>query len=307
MKNKEFMDIQVNGYGGVDFNQDEVDADGVHRACELLESHGVRAILLTLITERMDLMLARLRKLVAIRAADARVARMVAGFHLEGPFIHPEDGYRGAHPRDAVRPADLDAMKQLLDAGAGLTRLVTLAPEFDQGLKVTGHLVRQHVAVAAGHCDPTLDQLKAAADAGLSLFTHLGNGCPKQIDRHDNIIQRVLSVSDRIRPCFIADGAHVPFFALGNYLRAAGLDRCIVVSDAVSPAGLGPGRYRIGRWELDVGEDMVVRAPGDKHLVGSAGTMPRAFDNLVKHVGLNEAEALRLTRDNPAQAVGIAL
>jgi N-acetylglucosamine-6-phosphate deacetylase len=167
-------------------------------------------------------------------------------------------------------------------------------------------LCDQGVVVAAGHCDPSFDQLRAAADAGLSLFTHLGNGCPKQVDRHDNIIQRVLSLSDRIRPCFIADGAHVPFFALRNYLRTAGLERCIVVTDAVSPAGLGPGRYRIGRWELDVGPDMVVRAPGDKHLVGSAGTMPRTLENLVQHVGLTEAQALRLTRDNPAAVLGLS-
>lgn len=302
---KGFIDLQVNGYGGVDFNQDELNPADIHRACELLERHGVRAILLTLITEQVDRMIHRLRRHVAIRAEDDLVRRVVAGFHLEGPFIHPEDGYRGAHPRDAVRPADVDAMQRLLDAGEGLTRLVTLAPEFDAGLRVTRRLCDQGIVVAAGHCNPGIDQLTAAADAGLSLFTHLGNGCPRHIDRHDNIIQRVLSLCDRIRPCFIADGAHVPFFALGNYLRAAGLDRCIVVTDAVSPAGLGPGRYRIGRWELDVGEDMVVRAPDDNHLVGSAGTMPRTLHNLVKHVGLSEAQALQLTRDNPAAVLGL--
>lgn len=302
-----FVDIQVNGYGGVDFNRDIIEAADVHRACALLESHGVQSILLTFITEQLDRMVDRLRQLVAIRAADPLVARMVAGFHLEGPFIHPEDGFRGAHPRDAVRPAELDAMKRLLDAGDGLVRLVTLAPEFDEGMRVTAHLAGRDIAVAAGHCDPSLDQLHAAVDAGLSLFTHLGNGCPKQITRHDNIIERVLSMSDRIRPCFIADGAHVPFFALGNYLRVAGLDRCVVVTDAVAPAGLGPGRYKIGRWELDVGDDMVVRAPGDAHLVGSAGTMPRTMKNLIQHVGLTEAQALRLTRDNPAAAVGLKI
>ena len=109
------------------------------------------------------------------------------------------------------------------------------------------------VVVSAGHCDPSLDQLRAAIDAGLSMFTHLGNGCPMQLHRHDNVIQRAL-LACRRPPLpwvsFIADGAHVPFFALRNYLKVVGFDRAIVVTDAIAPAGLGPGRYTLGRWDL---------------------------------------------------------
>jgi N-acetylglucosamine-6-phosphate deacetylase len=126
-------------------------------------------------------------------------------------------------------------MDRLLDAAGGLTRLVTLAPERDAGLKVTRRLAGQNIVVVAGHCDSTLEELRTAIDAGLTLFTHLGNGCPMQRHRHDNIIQRALSLHDRLLLCLIADGAHVPFPALGNYMRAAGLDRCVVVTDAIAP------------------------------------------------------------------------
>jgi N-acetylglucosamine-6-phosphate deacetylase len=167
-------------------------------------------------------------------------------------------------------------------------------------------LASQGVRVSAGHTDASLDQLLGAIDAGLTLFTHLGNGCPMQMHRHDNIVQRALSLSDRLRVMFIADGVHVPYVALRNYLRLCGMERTIVVSDAIAPAGLGPGRYTLGRWDLLIGADMVARAPDGSHFVGSAITMKQAYANLVGPVGLSEADAARLTRDNPMRAIGLA-
>lgn len=296
-----FFDLQVNGYGGVDFNQDDLSADDLHAACAALQADGVAGVFATIITEDLKKMCARLRRLVELRERDALARAVIAGLHIEGPFISPVDGYRGAHPKDAVRPAEVAAMERLLDAGGGLTRLVTLAPELDAGLAVTRMLAGRGIAVSAGHCDPSLDQLRAALDAGLRLFTHLGNGCPMQLPRHDNIIQRVLSLADRLWVMFIADGVHVPYFALRNYLQIAGLERCIVVTDAIAPAGKGPGRYSMGRWDLVIGDDLVARAADGSHLVGSAMNMPRAFDNLVRHVKLSEADARRLTVINPGR------
>jgi N-acetylglucosamine-6-phosphate deacetylase len=196
-------------------------------------------------------------------------------------------------------------MKRLLDAGAGHIRIVTLAPERDDGLRMTRWLAGQGVLVAAGHCNPGLDRLKAAVDSGVSLFTHVGNGCPLQLDRHDNIIQRALSLSDRLRCCFIADGVHIPFFALRNYIRAAGVDRCVVVTDAIAAAGLGPGRYSLSRWEVEIGDDLAAWAPDRSHLIGSACPMKRAAKNLIEHCGLSELEAARLTTDNPRSIIGL--
>lgn len=300
-----FFDLQINGYGGVDFNRDDLSADDLHAACAKLRADGVKSILATFITERLELMELRLHNLARLRAADKLARDVIAGVHIEGPFINETPGFRGAHPADAIIPANLDAMKRLLDAADGLTRLVTRAPERDAAQKVTRFLSESGVRVAAGHCDASLDELKAACDAGLSLFTHLGNGCPMELTRHDNIVQRVLSLGDRLWKCFIADGAHIPFFALKNYRTIAGLDTSIVVADAIAPAGLGPGTYTGSRWTLDIGEDMVARAPDGSHLVGAAITMQQSAENLQEKLGFSPAEIERLTNENPRRALGI--
>lgn len=302
-----FVDLQVNGYAGVDFNSDGLTADGLHRACAGLAADGVEACLATVITDDLPEMCRRLSLLASLRGADPLAKRVIAGVHIEGPFLNEQDGFRGAHPRDAIRPAGVDDMGRLLDAAAGLTRLVTLAPERDAHGAVTRFLVSQGIVVSAGHTDATFDELCAAADAGLSMCTHVGNGCPMQLPRHDNIVQRMLSLADRLWLCFIADGVHVPFVALGNYLRLAGIDRSIVVTDAIAAASLGPGRYTLGRWDLLIGDDMVARAPDRSHLVGSAITMPASAARLRDELRLSPGDIQRLTRDNPLQAVRLGV
>lgn len=303
MPTQGYFDLQVNGYGGVDFNADGLTPDALHRACEKLHADGVAGILATIITADVDAMVARLKALATLREQDSLAKRIIAGIHIEGPFINETNGYRGAHPAHSVIPADVHVMNRLLEAAGGLTRIVTLAPERDPDSAVTRLMARQNIVVSAGHTDASLDQLESAIDAGLSMFTHVGNGCPMQMHRHDNIIQRALSLSDQLWLTFIADGVHVPWPALRNYLRAAGLHRCIVVTDAIAAAGLGPGRYTLGHWDLLIGQDMVARAPDGSHLVGSAGTMPRSESNLIEHLRLNDAEVRLLLDGNPRKAL----
>jgi N-acetylglucosamine-6-phosphate deacetylase len=303
MVNSGYFDLQVNGYGGVDFNQDDLTAEQLRIACEALRADGVAGILTTFITEDLEKMGRRVRRLVELREKDELARRIIVGIHLEGPFISPVDGYRGAHPKDAVRRWNVEEMNRLLEAGNGLVRIVTLAPEIENGLELVRMLAGRGIVVSGGHCNPTLDQLKAAIDVGLSMFTHVGNGCPMMMHRHDNIIQRVLSLADRLWLTFIADGVHVPFVALGNYLRLAGLERCIIVTDAIAPAGRGPGRYTLGRWDLLIGEDLVARSPDGSHFVGSALTMPVAARNLERHLGLKREEIERLTVTNPRRVL----
>jgi N-acetylglucosamine-6-phosphate deacetylase len=300
-----FVDLQVNGYGGVDFNADDLTPARLHDACARLRADGVAHCLIAVITDGVDTMAARLARLTALRADDPLASGVVAGFHVEGPFISARDGYRGAHPADAIIPADVSVMDRLLAAGEGLVRIVTLAPECDPGSRVTRMLAGRGVVVSAGHTDASLDQLRAGLDAGLTMFTHVGNGCPMHLHRHDNIIQRVLSLADRLLLSFIADGAHVPVTALGNYLRLAGTARSIVVTDAIAAAGLGPGRYRLGREEVVVGDDMVPRAPGGSHFVGSGATMRACADRLRQEVGLTEAQVRTVTSENPRRILGL--
>ena len=300
-----FFDLQVNGHAGVDFNADDLTTPQVAAACEQLERHGVEGILATVITDRIDAMCRRIARLVAARNADATVRCVIQGIHVEGPFLNEQPGFVGAHPRHAVLPATVDAAERLVAAGEGLVRLVTLAPERDERLAVTKWLVERGIRVAAGHCDPSLEELRAAIDAGLTLFTHLGNGCPLSLPRHDNVIQRVLSVSDRLWVTFIGDGVHVPFFALANYVRSVGVERAIVVSDAIAAAGLGPGEYMLAGQQVVVDEQLATWSADRSHLMGSATPLWRASDNLVTQLGLNAADARRLTWHNPRAALGL--
>lgn len=299
-----FFDLQVNGYAGVDFNADSLSASAVEAVCSRLSSQGVAGILATIISDALPVMETRLRNLAHLLQEHPSLQRMIRGFHVEGPFISPHDGYRGAHPADAIIPADPSAMQRLLDAGDGFIRLVTLAPECDPGLGVTRALAEKGIVVSAGHTNASLDQLRASIDAGLTMFTHLGNGCPAVMPRHDNIVQRALSLSENLWLCLIADGAHIPFFVLGNYLKLAGLDKAIVVTDAIVAADLGPGRYRFGRWDLEIGDDLISRSPDDSHLVGSTVTMQKSFQNLMDHLGISADDAKRLTELNPQIALG---
>ncbi len=300
-----YVDLQLNGYRGIDFNGDHLTADDLHRACELLRADRVAGALATVITDSLDRMAARLATLAAIRQSDPLVRDVIWGIHIEGPFINESPGYVGAHPPEHVRPASVDSMKRLIDAAGGLTRLVTLAPERDPGMQVTRFLAEQGIIVSAGHCEASLDQLRAAIDAGLSMFTHLGNGCPMQLHRHDNIIQRVLSLADRLWVCFIADGVHVAYPALGNYLRCVGVERAIVVTDGTAAAGLGPGRYTVGSQEILIGEELVAWAPDRSHLIGATATMPQVAAKLERDLGLSREAVLQLTADNPRRALGV--
>jgi len=302
-----YVDIQLNGYYGVDFNRNNLTAEQFHFACEKLRAHGVQAFLPTITTDSQTDVCTRLANLARFVAADSLAREMVPGFHAEGPFINETAGFRGAHPVQHARPATLNEAKQQVEASGGMLRLVTLAPERDAGFATTRWLASQGIKVAAGHCDPSLDQLKGAVDAGLTLYTHLGNGVPMQVHRHDNVIQRALSLRDRLTPCFIADGVHIPLFALGNYIALVGTDRAVVVTDGVEMAGLGPGRFKTMQGDdVLVGEELAVWSPDRSHLCGSASTMPLLEQNLRK-MGFNDLQIRQLLRENPARAIGLKL
>ncbi len=298
------IDLQVNGYAGVDFNADELTLEQAVHACEALRLDGVEGILATVITADHDAMCRRLANVVKCREQSPAVAEMIVGLHIEGPFLSPVPGYIGAHPTEHACPAHLELTRKLLEAGGGLTKLFTLAPEQDMTGEVTAFLSDQNILVAAGHCNPSLDQLKSSIDSGLKLFTHLGNGCPMQLHRHDNIIQRALSLSDQLILCFIADGAHIPLFALKNYLRCAGIERSIVVSDTISAAGLGPGTYRLADQTVVIEEDLVPWAEDRSHFVGSACPLKRMVDNL-KSLELSPQDIDSLVNDNPRKLLGL--
>jgi len=299
------FDVQINGYAGVDFCSSSLTAEELHIACEALQRDGVDGVLATVITDTVSSLTAKLSNMVQLREADPLVERMVAGFHIEGPFLNPEVGYIGAHPPEAVVAANVEDTKRLLEAAGGLARIFTLAPEQDEDQTTTRLLAEQGVTVSAGHCNPTLDQLKAGIDAGLSMVTHFGNGCPVTLPRHNNVLQRFLACRESLWFSFIPDGAHVDFFALKNYLDLIGLDRCVMVTDAINAATLGPGLHEISGMTVEVDAEGVARKPGSPNLAGSTITMPGIRDNLAKHLNLNDSEIRLLVDVNPREAIGM--
>jgi N-acetylglucosamine-6-phosphate deacetylase len=299
------FDIQVNGYAGADFCSRSLTLEQCRRACEALAADGFDGILATVITDSIEGICEKLARLVSFRDRDPTIARMIAGFHVEGPFLSRKPGCPGAHDPAKIIPATVDDAKRILDAGAGLVRLLTLAPECDAGLATTAHLARAGVTVSAGHCDPSLDELVAAIDAGLTMVTHLGNGCALDLPRHDNFIQRALFLHERLWICYIPDGVHVPFFALANYLAISGIERSIMVTDAIVVAKLPPGRYPYGEGEVEVDAEGVARRPGLKNLAGSTISMRRVRENLARHLDLDDVAIERLVAANPRRAVGL--
>ncbi len=299
------FDLQVNGYAGADFCSRNLTVDQCRHACLELAADGVGGILATVITDTVEALGEKLSRLVAFRESDPVIRDMIAGFHIEGPFLNAAPGYIGAHPPECVRPANVEDARRLLDAAGGLTRIVTLAPENDPGLATTAFLASEGITVSAGHCDPSIDQLRAAIDAGLSMVTHLGNGCPVDLPRHDNFIQRALSLSDDLWICYIPDGAHVPFFALKNYLAVSGIDRSIMVTDAISAAKLGPGTYELSGAPVEIDADGVARRPGSPNLAGSTVTMPAVAGHLARSLGLSDAEIETLISRNPRRSIGL--
>ncbi len=299
------FDLQVNGYAGTDFCSSSLDAEQLHNACRTLVDDGVDGILATLITDGIESLADKLANFVRLREQDELARRVIAGFHVEGPFLNPSPGFIGAHEPEHVCPASLDHAQTILDAGAGLVKLFTLAPEQDAGASVTKSLAQQGVVVSAGHCDPTLDQLKTAIDNGLSMVTHFGNACPVELPRHDNVLQRFLSLREHLWFCFIPDGAHVDFIALKNYLDLVGVDRSIMTTDAISAAKLGPGLHEISGISVEVDEAGVARRPGSPNLAGSTITMPGIRRNLSESLGLGEDEITTLVDLNPRTALAL--
>lgn len=300
-----YFDLQVNGYAGVDFCSDALTLAGCREACEALRADGIGQFLATMITDTVPRLEAKLRKLVRYREEDSLLREMIAGFHVEGPFISPVEGYVGAHPAEAVVPATVEDARRLVEAGQGHIKLITLAPECDAKAATTEFLSALGITVSAGHCNPDLETLKRSLDAGLSMVTHLGNGCPVDLPRHDNFIQRALSLSDRLWLCFIPDGAHVPWFALQNYMRLAGLERTIVTTDAIMAAGLGPGTYELSGAPVVIDEAGVARRPGSENLAGSTVRGVEVAENLRRELGFSEEQVERVFGENPRKALRI--
>ena len=300
------FDIQVNGFAGVDFQKDDLRAAEMAACARALERHRMTAILFTLITDRVDALCRKLERIEAIRRQDDRMASVVQGYHLEGPWISTEPGYHGAHPVELAIPPTLADYQRLRDAAGGRLKLITLAPEVDGCLSVIEAATVDGVRVALGHTNASNEAIELAIRAGATLATHLGNGVPSMLHRHDNVIQRLLA-RDELIACVIPDGIHLPPFMLKNVVRAKPPGQVFFTTDCMAAAGGPPGRYTIGPHTVEVGGDGIVHLPGDTRFAGSSLTLDRGVSNLVRWLDLDLDTAIEMCSTAPARHFGIEL
>jgi N-acetylglucosamine-6-phosphate deacetylase len=300
-----WIDLQVNGFAGVDYNDPHTSSQEIARSIQILFSTGVTRFYPTVITGPAPAMEAALRNL-ARAASSLPEGAAIEGFHVEGPFISPDDGPRGAHPRQWVRPPDLDEYRRWQDATGGGVRIVTLAPEWPGAPGIIEQMVNAGTVVSIGHTQASAAQIADAVSAGATLSTHLGNGAHATMRRHPNYIWDQLA-EDRLMADFIVDGIHLDAAFLKVALRAKTVDRSVLVTDAAPPAGAAPGRYRIGEVEIELlPEGRVVLAGGDR-LAGSALRMDRGVENLMTLAGVSLADAVRMSTINAAKAGNVPL
>ncbi|MBP7671180.1 N-acetylglucosamine-6-phosphate deacetylase [Candidatus Gracilibacteria bacterium] len=292
----EYVDLQVNGYGGVDFSSPELTGDDVKRATDLLADQGTVAFCPTIITSSHDVYERNLTLLA--RYINGQLGDQMLGIHLEGPFISPIDGAIGCHPREHSKLPDIRAMQSMIDRADGAIAIVTLAPELDGAIELIKFLVENQIVVSLGHHLASTEEIELAVRAGAKASTHLGNGIPKILSRTSNPIVDQLA-NDQLTGMFITDGHHLPTNFIKVALRAKGLGRFIVTSDAAPIAGLEPGRYNWAGNELILHESGVIYSQTSGTLAGSASTMKMCAEVLRRECELTDDEIGMVTYSNP--------
>lgn len=292
------VDLQVNGYGGLDLNSGGITNALMLDLCQRMAAIGVTTFLPTLITASETAILAGLEAIAAARAELPIVRHMVPGVHVEGPSISPVDGPRGAHPLEHVRAPSLAEFERWQAASGNLVTMVTLSPEYLEAPAYIATLSARGIHVALGHTAATPEQIHAAAEAGAVLSTHLGNGAAATLPRHPNFIWAQLA-DDRLTASFIADGHHLPADTFKSMLRAKSLDRAVLVSDTVALAGMPAGIYEqaIGG-RVEVTEEGRVGIAGTPYLAGAGLPLCANVAIAADMAGLTLADALRLATGN---------
>ncbi len=291
------FDLQVNGFAGVDVNAPGLTVDRVHEALGRMRATGVTRCLPTLITSSFEDFARNAHVLAAVRD------EAIAGLHMEGPYLSPEEGARGAHPREHLTAASRDDFERRQAAADGRIRLVTLAPEVPGAIGLIEHLTASGVRVAIGHTAAAPATVADAIAAGATLATHVGNGCAQVLPRHPNVIWEVLA-SDALFASLIVDGHHLPSSTVKAMIRAKGPERTILITDAGAAAGCAPGTYTIGGVRCVLGEDGRVSLPGTPYLAGSSLRLNDAIANTVRFTGLPLAQAAAMASTIPAAYLG---
>lgn len=298
------FDVQVNGCDGHSFNSAKLTREDVSHVVQTCRKHGISELLPTLITGSFEALEHGFATLAQACAAEPELNRAIAGYHLEGPYISPEDGPRGAHPLQHVRPPNWDEFRRWQDAAGGRIRLVTLAPEHDGAIAFIEKLTRAGVVVALGHTAAKREQIRAAIAAGARLSTHLGNGSHAMLPRHDNYLWEQLA-ADELWASVICDGHHLPPALVKCIVRVKTPARLILTCDASPLAGLPPGRYRDWDQDFEVLPDNKIVVPGTTFLAGSGAFTDLCVAKAIDMAGITLADAIDMASARPRELIGL--
>jgi len=302
-----FIDNQVNGYAGVSFafGGGELTVDGVIKATEALWKEGVTTYLPTLTTNDKEI-LKRNFGILAEAMQDQRTMGSIPGFHLEGPFISPEDGWRGAHPLQNVRKPDWEEFMEYYNASGEKILQITLAPETEGALDFITRCREKNIVVALGHHNASAEIITAAIDRGAQIATHLGNGAANTINRHRNPFWPQLA-DDRLMISIIADGFHLLPEQIKVFTKAKGYGNTILTSDVTGFAGLPPGIFTTSEGvTIELTPEGMLRYPEQNVLYGSAAPIKKGVGHVIKVTGCSLADAIKMAATNPARLYGFS-
>jgi N-acetylglucosamine-6-phosphate deacetylase len=298
-----FLDIQVNGYMGSDYSLEDLSEEQVTKIISYLNRSGTTQHVPTIITTPPERILRNLKVIAKAIHSSRDIACAISGIHIEGPFISPADGPRGAHNATYVRPPDLNEFKRWQEAAEGHITTVTLAPEWGGALEFIQTITSMGVTAAIGHTAAPPDRIKAAVEAGARLSTHLGNASHPMIPRLRNYLWEQLG-EDRLMAGIICDGFHLPKSVVRVFTRAKGLDRLILVSDVAYLGGLNPGLYRWNDVEVQVFDDGHLGLPGTESLAGAAHLLDWDIPRFMEFTGYSLGETIPLCSRNPGRIQG---
>ena len=265
------VDLQVNGFAGVDFQQDDLTAEQLLHATNALCQAGCGSFFFTLITDNWEAMTRRLAKAKQLRDANQALGQAIAGWHIEGPFLSAEPGYCGAHPPDLMLDPTPEQLEEIREITSDDPVLLTMAPERESGLSAFAKARELGFRVSIGHTNAPGHIMRRVSASGSTGFTHLGNGCPVELKRDDNILWRALDTPG-LTYSLIPDRWHVSPALFRILHRLIDRDTLYYTTDAMAAAGSTPGKYSLGHLELEVGPEEIVRLPGTPNLAGSALT-----------------------------------
>lgn len=297
-----FFDNQVNGFAGVTFalGSGELTSEGVKKATKELWKYGVTTYLPTLTTNTRELFFTNL-SILKDSKNDESLYGSIAGFHLEGPFINPEDGYRGAHPKEHVRLPDWDEFMEFQEVSGNNIVQITVAPEMEGALDFISKCSQNGVIVALGHHNAPAKTVTAAIDRGAKISTHLGNGAANTMNRHRNPFWSQLA-DDRINISIICDGFHLPPEVISVFYKTKGKEKTILTSDVTSYGGLLPGNYQTAEGQaIQIKEDGMLWNVDQGGLYGSASAITNGIGHIMEVTGCSLADAVQMASTNPAR------